>query len=461
MLTASASQVGTTLFITEDTAVATPETITLTQDATHTTTTVTGTTAAVPTFVGLTDIVINLAIGGNSVTVDDANGFVLTGGMQINFAGGATGTGTNTVTFFAGNGTATENTLLGSLQINNSGTATGLTATLDNLVVTTGDLQISAGAGTADIAIGTSNQTVATTTAAFGVQVAGNVYVLGGDGSDTIAMDALLTAGNLSVAVGDGASTLTFGDAISQTIFSMPTAGTAGTTQGTNQAGASAQGILTISVGSGGDTIDINQFTGVTGGSIKLGDGTNNVIVENSSFGDGTTSGTGGTGGTGTGTGATGTTGGSGAGAFAIIGGSGTDNIDLEAVATSSDISLNGGGGTDRIQVRGSLVTAGTLVVDGGAGADTLEVDNSHICTLFIEAQGGDSATVNANAIDVLFADFGAGGTGSANFRNNQVRSGSVNSGGNTANTSGNSSTSNFGQSNFSSQGVAANSTSG
>jgi hypothetical protein len=247
-----------------------------------------------------------------------------------------------------------------------------------------GSVLIVTGDGADTVTAGSLNPS--TTTA---VSARGDLDVRLGEGADILVLDAVHIAGNINIDTGadSAADQVTLGDGTN------PAAATRTTQDGK---GSSTKGNLLIRTGDGNDSVTVNYTTVAGRLSIDLGrsDGAAvtapNLIVRNSS--------------------ASGNVdlGGEASATPMVAGRAAGNHIVIAAFYTGGSLAIRGGDGADVIDIKGSLITTGTLSIDSAAGGDTLKLDHSIArSVVFLTGGAADAAEVTANVIDDFFLDLG------------------------------------------------------
>jgi hypothetical protein len=91
-----------------------------------------------------------------------------------------------------------------------------------------------------------------------------------------------------------------------------------------------------------------------------------------------------------------------------LAGRAANNHIAIAAFHTGGSLAIRGGDGADVIDIKGSLIAAGTLSMDTSAGGDTIKLDHSIARSVVLLAGGAaDIAEVTANMIDDFFLDLG------------------------------------------------------
>ena len=211
------------------------------------------------------------------------------------------------------------------------------------------------------------------------VQVRGSLIVDTFLGSDFVHLDTVLAKTHIIVNTGEADDRIILGDNPNDPSTA-------------NRQGPSAGGDFVISTEFGVADVTISYTTGANAALIDLRPGSQSqastLVIRNSSFSND----------------------------VAILGNNGPETIDIDALNIISNLFISSGGGDDRIDLQGVLVTQGVLTINTATGSDTVRVDNSIISHFLLFAEAGiNSVTVTANLIADFFLDLGAEG-GSANL---------------------------------------------
>jgi len=320
-------------------------------------------------------VLVDLGMDGGTVTIDDTEALANANGDALR------------VTSASGDcvialGRTRPNKSAGNVAIS---TASGAdTITVEQLMCS-GIFSIDTADGADTVTAGSLNPSTSTS-----VSARGELDIRLGDGPDSLVLDAVHIAGNITIDTGAGGAPdqVTLGDGTNP----------ATTTQTTQDGkGSSTKGNLLIRTGDGNDSVAVNYTTVAGRLSIDLGrsDGaavltSPNLIVRNSSVSGNVDLG-------------------AEASSMPMLAGrTATNQIAIAAFNVGGSMAIRGGDGADVIDIRGSLVTAGTLSIDAAAGADTIKLDHS-IARSFLLLTGGaaDVAEVTANLIDDFFLDLG------------------------------------------------------
>jgi hypothetical protein len=212
------------------------------------------------------------------------------------------------------------------------------------------------------------------------VQARGNLVIDTSVGHDSVHLDAVLINGNIIVNTYEGDDRVLLGDNPEHDPLLN------------DQSGPSAGGDFVITTGFGVDNVTVNFTTGVNAFLIDLGPGfageSSTVVMRNSSFNND----------------------------VAILGDSGPNTIDIDALNIITNLFISTSGQNDTIDLKGALVTRGVLTINSGLGSDTVRIDNSLILHAVLFAQAGiNNVSVTGNLIDDFFLDLGQDG-GSANL---------------------------------------------
>lgn len=318
--------------------------------------------SAVTTVSGIEQITISDALAGALVTARFQAGI-----NTVNLAAGANA---GTITFGAGSNVVNiAASLAGQLTLNDTGTATTDSVTINNTATVADDM----GDGKALVVGGFETVNIVTTGAgAAESQDFGAITVTGDTGG--------ATAVNFS-----GENSVTAGVITAHTVDASGLEGTAKLTMGAAMVGK-ASGVNTLTGSAGDDTLigDAGDTTNIDGGAgdDDITGGTDFETI-NGGDGDDTISG--------------------GGGADTLNGDAGDDEITLGSTTASAD----GGDGDDTVTASTNL-TFGTTVV-GGAGTDTLSVDFG---TAVSAANGSvvsgfETLTVAGTGNTVALANFG------------------------------------------------------
>jgi hypothetical protein len=264
-------------------------------------------------------------------------------------------------------------------------TGSGADTILVEQLMCSGSVLIDAGDGADTVTAGSLNPSTTTS-----VSAKGEFDVRLGEGPDSLVLDAVHIVGNITIDTGAGsaADQVTIGDGMNPEVANR-------TTQ--DGKGSSTKGNLLIRTGDGDDSVAVNYTTVAGRLSIDLGRSngaavltTPNLIVRNSSVSGNVD------------------LGGESSSAPMLAGRAVSNYIAIAAFYTGGSLAIRGGDGADVMDIKGSLIAAGTLSMDTGAGGDTIKLDHSIARSVVLLTGGAaDVAEVTANMIDDFFLDLG------------------------------------------------------
>ena len=410
---------------------------------------------------------VNLGLGNDNATVN--SGGSLSGNLDLGdgnntltFNSGAgsvgsvtTGTGTDSVTISGGSISSALALGTGADSLSYAGYASGVSATLSgtNALSTTSTAIGGGVSGVENITLSSNNDTF---TVANAGTLSGNLDL--GSGSDTLSYSGYSSAVTVSFnsatstaaggATGISGTTVGFESLIGGSgsdslnanagVNSLNVASNGTTTLDTS---LTVSGFETINLGANSDASnDTTTISGAFSGTIDLGAGNDNATINN---GGSATSLVGGAGTdtlnldgaansitvTGSGAGTTaGTTGGSTtfSGFETVNGQAGTDSFTLNNASTST-ISLDGGADTDSLSVAGSDSGANSLTISGTGSGSLGNVSFSAMESITL-GSGGDTATINSGGSLSGNLDLG-GGNNTLTFNSGAGAIGSVTAG--------------------------------
>jgi len=215
------------------------------------------------------------------------------------------------------------------------------------------------------------------------VQVRGSLIVDTFLGPDFVHIDNVFVKTHIIVNTGEDNDQVILGDNPNEPVNPLTA---------NNQQGPSAGGDFVITTEFGVANVNINYTTGANAALIDLRPGSqqhaSTLVIRNSSFSND----------------------------VAILGSKGPETIDIDALNIISNLFISSGGGDDRIDLQGLLVTQGVLTINTATGNDSVRIDNSVISHFLLFAEAGiNQVEVTANLIADFFLDLGLDG-GSANL---------------------------------------------